>query len=231
MTYEEFIKAVGEYWKLFEGGLKKQANKLLFEFTDGFEIGTQQSDAILERFCREFFDEGKHSAHHKGGASDLPFQVTRLMNDYLRRQSEQNRMPQMRWAYQLFGNCYNPHDPQNEHPAYSLLERAYNHPQRDSKTAELYFNEQLETLYWGAHHFPDGCCIKRSVYEETLSIAEKILMDNEIPQKLVSELEYYKKLYEVYYEWTECGRQGDFPELCRAAGLNWSEIPAYYYNG
>lgn len=120
--------------------------------------------------------------------------------------------------------------PQNEHPAYRILERAYNHRERDLKTAELFLEEQLSVLEFGAHHFPDGCCIERSAYREAVTLAEKILTENNISQGLADELDYYRRLYTVWYEWFDSGRQGDFAEKCRAAGLKWEEIPAYYYS-
>lgn len=231
MIYDEFIAAVDKYRDLFESGLKKQANKYLFEFTDSCaEIPREELDAILERFCRECIDGGLYAEHRRGNAGNLPFQLTRLLDEYLKRQSALDKMPHMRWAYQLFGRYYNPHDPQNEHPAYRILERAYNHRERDLKTAELFLEEQLSVLEFGAHHFPDGCCIERSAYREAVTLAEKILTENNISQGLADELDYYRRLYTVWYEWFDSGRQGDFAEKCRAAGLKWEEIPAYYYS-
>lgn len=232
MTYDEFIAAIDKYWDLYEGGLKKQANKYLFEFTGSCaEIPRAELDAILERLCRECIDGGLFAEHRRGKAGNLPFQLTKLLDEYLVRQSELNRMPHMRWAYQLFGRYYNPHDPKNERPAYDILERAYNHPKRDVKTAELFLEEQLSVLGFGAHHFPDGCCIGRSLYREAVALAEKILSENDIPRELADELDYYKRLYSAWYEWFDGGKQGDFAEICRAAGLRWEEIPAYYYSG
>lgn len=230
MTYDEFISAVNKYWELFEGGLKKQANKYLFEFTDSCAaIPCEELDVILERFCREFIDGDLFAEHHKGNGN-LPFQLTRLLDKYLRQQTERNRMPHLRWAYQLFGRYYNPHDPRNEHSGYGVLERAYNHPERDAKTAILLLEAQLGELGFGAHHFPDGCCISRDEYEQSVVLAEQILSENDIPQRLANELDYYKRLYSVWYEWFDGGKQGNFAEKCRAAGLNWEEIPAYYYS-
>lgn len=231
MTYDEFISAIDKYWELFEYGLKKQANKYLFEFTDSCtEVYQNELDAILERFCLEFIDGDLFSEHHKGNGN-LPFQLTRLIDEYLKRQTEQDKMPHLRWAYQLFGRYYNPHDPENEHFNYGILERAYNHPERDAKTAMLLFEAQIDVLGFGAHHFPDGCCISREEYGQSIALAEKILSENEIPCGLANELDYYRRLYSAWYEWFDSGKQGDFAEKCRAAGINWEEIPVYYYNG
>lgn len=112
MTFDEFKAGVDKYSELFYGkGLKKQANKLLFEFADNFKKNVPQSDGdeILYRFCREILEEGKFP-EFRGYGLRLPFQLSGLVFDYLMRECEKNKMPQMRWEYQLFGKYYNPHD-------------------------------------------------------------------------------------------------------------------------
>ena len=49
MTYEEFIGGIEKYWELFEHGLKKQANKFLFVFTDDFKrnVPQDEGDALI----------------------------------------------------------------------------------------------------------------------------------------------------------------------------------------
>ena len=74
----------------------------------------------------------------------------------------------MRWAYQIFGNYYNPHDPEREHDVYHILERAYMHEQCDQQTVDLYFGQQVELLWWGQHHFPEGCIITREAFEDAV---------------------------------------------------------------
>ena len=78
MTYEEFTAGVDEYCELFyEKGLKKQANKLLFEFADNFKKNVSQTDKdeILCRFCRELVEEEKFPEFRKFRLS-LPFQLS-----------------------------------------------------------------------------------------------------------------------------------------------------------
>ena len=128
MNYEQFITEIQKYWDLRKKGLKKQANSFLFSFTKSFKenVPDADADAVLFRFCREYLDEMKFP----GDAlprRHLPFQLTKLLDDYLSRECEKNQMPQMRWAYQIFGNIYNPHDPKLEHDFYPILERAYMH--------------------------------------------------------------------------------------------------------
>lgn len=232
MTYEEFAEGIGEYRALFDKGLKKQANKLLFEFADNFKKNVPQSegDEILCRFCREFLDEGKFTEFRIYGSSHLPFQLTGLIFDCLKRECKQDKMPHMRWGYELFGKYYNPHDPEYEYKPYEILERAYNHPECDQRTVDLYFNAQLNELDFGAHHFPDGCCIDREFYDDCVAVCEKILSEKTVRPEMEAEFRYYKALYELYYKWSGGGRNGDFGEICRKAGLDFEPVAAFYYS-
>lgn len=105
MTYEEFTARLGEYSTLFEKGLKKQANKYLFAFVEDFNknVSRENADELLFRFCREFYDEGKFPDFRTYGSPRLPFQLTGLMHEYLKRECLAEKMPQLRWAYQLGG--------------------------------------------------------------------------------------------------------------------------------
>lgn len=232
MTYEEFTAGIGEYKELFDKGLKKPANKLLFEFTDKFKenVPRAEGDEILCRFCREFLDEGKFEEFRIYGSPDLPYQLTGLIHDCLNRECAQNKMPQMRWAYQLFGRYYNPHDPQNINDPYLILERAYTHPDCDQITVDLYFNAQLCELGFGAHHFPEGCCIAREVYANCIGVCERILSEKQVPDELRAEYEFYKRLYGLWYRWSDGGREGGFDELCEENGVEFEPVKAYYYN-
>lgn len=228
MTYEEFLAGIGEYRALFEKGLKKRANALLFKFAEDFKanVGVAEADGILFRFCREYLDEKSLPFADR----PLPFQLTGLLHEYIARECDKNKMPQLRWAFQLFGRYYNPHDPKNERDPAAILKRAYLHPDCDQKTVDLYFNEQVEWLYWGAHHFPDGCIIARGSYRETVAAAERILSEKTVDPALVGEFRYYVRLYELFYEWSDGGRKGDFAALCESAGLEFHEVKAFYYD-
>ena len=231
MTYNEFCAGLSEYSALFHKGLKKQANKFLFGFADDFKENVPQDerDELLYRFCREFYDEGKFDEFRILGSPHLPFQLTGLLHEYLNRECKAEKMPQMRWAYQLFGRYFNPHDPTLENDPFEILARAYAHSECDRKTVELYFEQQLGELGFGAHHFPEGCCIEREVYERDVATAERILSEHELPAALAEELEYYKTLYRVYYEWSDGGRNGDFYALCEAAGIEFTTPMAFFY--
>lgn len=230
MSYETFIQEICKYWDLRKRGLKKQANRFLFEFTKYFKenVSDAEADIILFQFCREYVDERKFTGD-KASRHHLPFQLTELLNNYLNRACDRNQMPQMRWTYQIFGKSYNPHDPNLEHNPYHILERAYLHKECDQQTVDLYFAEQVELLWWGQHHFPEGCIITKETFEDTVHTANQILSEKSVDQQLVKAFVYYTKLYSIYFEWQENGKNGDFYELCKSNGLEYKGIPAIYY--
>lgn len=230
MNYEQFITEIQKYWDLRERGLKKQANKFLFAFTKHFKehVSDLDADVVLFQFCREYIDEMKFPGDHLP-RRHLPFQVTELLNDYLNRECDKDKMPQMRWAFQIFGDRYNPHDPKHEHDPYHILERAYAHKDCDQQTVDLYFGEQVDFLWWGQHHFPEGCIITQEEFHHTVCTANQILAEKRVDPELVAEFEYYVKLYHVYFDWRADGRNGDFCERCKKEGIDYKGIPTFYY--
>lgn len=148
MTYEEFTDNIKQYRELFDKGLKKQANKLLFKFTDNFRenIPTEQADNILYKFCADYYDEKKFPESDIRGTYEMPFQLTELLSDYFSRNDNFNKMPQMRWCFETFGNYYDPERRENRKD-YNMLEKIYSRPDCDQKTVDYYFNDQLEILY------------------------------------------------------------------------------------
>lgn len=86
-----------KYWDLQKKGLKKQANSFLFAFVKSFQenVSEADADAILFQFCREYIDEMKFSGDSLPRRC-MPFQITRLLDNYLNHECEKNQMPQMR---------------------------------------------------------------------------------------------------------------------------------------
>lgn len=230
MSYEQFITEIQKYWDLRQKGLKKQANKFLFAFAKHFKehVSISDADEVLFQFCREYIDELKFPGEHLP-RRHLPFQMTELLNDYLNRECEKDKMPQMRWAFQIFGGSYNPHDPKCEHNPYHILERAYAHEECDQQTVDLYFSEQVEFLWWGQHHFPEGCTIKQEAFHHTVCTANRILAEKRVDPELVASFEYYVKLYHIYFDWQAKGRKGSFYEQCQKEGIEYKGIPTIYY--
>lgn len=230
MSYEQFITEIQKYWDLRQKGLKKQANKFLFAFAKHFKehVSISDADEVLFQFCREYIDELKFPGEHLP-RRHLPFQMTELLNDYLNRECEKDKMPQMRWAFQIFGGSYNPHDPECEHNPYHILERAYAHEECDQQTVDLYFSEQVEFLWWGQHHFPEGCTITQEAFHYTVCTANRILAEKRVDPELVASFEYYVKLYHIYFDWQAKGRKGSFYEQCQKEGIEYKGIPTIYY--
>lgn len=229
--YEIWMNGLDLYLDMYEKGLKKQANKYISSFVNEFIHLVSEEDLrkTLWRFCQEICDEDKHSQLLGRGNGSLPYDLGRVVWNYLEKQCESETMPHMRWAFQLFGKNYNPFNPNLELDMFKVLKKAYEHENCDSKTVALYFNEIVEQLYWGAHHFPERCIIARGVYEKTVETAEKILSEKQVPQKLIETYRYYRILYQCFYEYEESRCKKDFYELCERAGIKYKSTPAYYF--
>ena len=131
-------------------------------------------------------------------------------------------MPHLRWAYQICARGLRELD-RNE-----LLCRAYRHKRCDSRTVELYFYMLLDALDWGAHHFPEGCLIERSYYEQLTREARDVMQKHEISARLNLGFEYFVKLYEYYFEFKSRGGEVDFYELREKVGLNFAPAKSFY---
>lgn len=228
MDYQQFITEIQNYWILYDKGLKKQANRFLFSFVRRFQedVSEQEEDDILFQFCGEYID-GKKYIDANGVRRHWPFQMTALMNRYLNRECEKNKMPQMRWAFQISGFANQPNNPEND-PC-RLLEKAYMHEQCDQQTVDLYFGEQISKLWFGQHHFPDGCLITKNEYEAIVRTANRILSEKSVAPSLAAGFEYYVKLYHIYFEWREHGKTEDFYELCSREGIEYEGRLTIYY--
>ena len=153
-----------EYLRLYDAGLKKRANEHLKGAVHKFksEFSQTQRNYALGELCCEILDESKSELKNlkNRGNGELPFRLGELVGEYLKGCCDAGEMPQLRWAYQICTRGLRELD-RNE-----LLRRAYRHERCDERTVELYFCMLLDALDWGAHHFPDGCLIERSYYEQ-----------------------------------------------------------------
>lgn len=84
-------------------------------------------------------------------------------------------------------------------------------------------------MWWGQHHFPEGCLITKEDFEDTVHTANKILSENLVDPSLVAEFEHYVKLYHIYFQWRENGRNEDFYGLCNKKGIEFKGIATFYY--
>lgn len=189
------------------------------------EFSQTQRDYALGELCREILDENKSELKNlkSRGNGELPFELGELVGECLKGHCDAGEMPHLRWAYQICAHCLRELD-RNE-----LLRRAYRHDHCDARTAELYFCVLLDALDWGAHHFPEGCLIERSYYEQLTSEARDVMQNHKICAQLNLEFEYFVKLYECYFEFKSRGGEVDFYALCEKDGLNFAPVKAFYY--
>lgn len=231
--YNCFINGINEYFELYKEGLKKQANRCIKDFAKNFEdtYTKEEIEEILYRFCREICDEKKYAEFTKRGNGSLPYEISRIVWNYLKCQCEMENMPQMRWAFELYGKYYNPFDRKCELNMYQVLQKAYEHRDCDQKTVNIYFYEMVvDRMDWGAHHFPEGCIISEEQYREAIETAEKVMTEKNVAPELIEDFRYYVKLYQCFHEYEDSGREEDyFYEICEKAGVNYNKWAAYYF--
>ena len=189
------------------------------------EFSQTQRDRALGELCREILDENKSELKNlkNRGNGELPFELGELVGEYLKGLCDAGEMPHLCWAYQICTRGL-PELDRNE-----LLRRAYRHDHCDARTVELYFCMLLDALDWGAHHFPEGCLIERSYYEQLTREAREAREKHEISERLNLEFENLVKLYECYFEFKSRGGEVDFYTLCKEAGLNFAPVKSFYY--
>ncbi len=171
-----------EYLRLYDAGLKKRANEHLKGAVGKFksEFSEAERDCALGELCREILDEDQSELKNlkNRGNGELPFELGELVGEYLKRRCIAGEMPHLRWAYQICMRGL------HELGRDELLRHAYRHEHCDARTVELYFCTLLDALDWGAHHFPDGCLIERTYYEQLTSEARDSREKHEISEQL-----------------------------------------------
>ncbi len=220
--YTEFIKGVNEYYRLFNTGLKKQGNAYLSEFAKKFRLcHTDKKNEILNEFCRFVCDTEVGKELLKRGNGELPYELKKIVLEYLREKCKQNEMPHLRWFYELFKNSRETYE-NGALDIYDILLRAYKHRDCDEKTVEFYFNYYLDILSWGAHHFPDCCIIDKREYELALENCKKFSNERTVPEKLLSDAVYFQKLYNAWERYLSEDRKRPFDEICAEVGISFT---------
>lgn len=217
MNYDTFIEGLTYYYQLYDKGLKKQANKYIEEYTRSISaLDEQDRKDLLFLFARELCDDDKHDLTKlkKRGNGRLPYVLDTLLRDYLYSECLENKMPQLRWYYELYWN-----DSIGAMYAAEMLEKAYLSDERDKKTVELLFDLWIDLLGWGAHHFPDGCIITKEAVSNAVSQCKKIISENKVEEKFIEKLRYYEALYQCFYKYEAEGRSKSFQEYCKEAQI------------
>ena len=117
---------------------------------------------------------------------ELQFPLSHRIIAILAMDCEQNKMPQMRWYYQLTGDK-------------KMLKRAFELKKDDEKTIYLMVESLLYELWNGAHHMPYCCLIEKDRSDELLSNLKGILDAYGVPNDVNEEYEYYLNLYSDWW--------------------------------
>ncbi len=194
---------VSEYIRLWNAGLKKQANAVVKSAMEHF-------DTLPETEQSRFFDM-LCEALEGCDCIRLSHEVSVRLREYLCACAKRRQMPQSRWYCVLYNIGVD-----NEAEIYSAHSE-------DFALARHYYGMLIAELSFGAHHFPEGCCIMKADYARYCGECERVLKNHPLDG---ADYLYYKALYEAYYLWDG---KSDFTEHCKCCGVAFKEIPAYYY--
>ena len=88
--------------------------------------------------------------------------------------------------------------------------------------------EAIDLLAFGAHHFPDGCCIEREEYERAIARCKEAIIRYEELNVHGSVVSYYKTLYAVWEKYCASGKTADFCAMCAREGISFpAKLPPY----
>ena len=224
MDYDELRSAVGEYGRLWDLGLKKQANSVMRNLVAEVDAIPSQDerDQLMLSLCAELF-EGNDPPLRKNGCSMLPFGLNRLMEESLARKCEEGTLPWLRWYYELFRS-----DPSAKNPI-AMLKRALELDDADQATVDLYFGKLLDWLWYGHHHFPEGCLYTKDEYDGLIEEGENLIRKFSVKPQMVAAFENHRALYRCWEEWKERNKEGDFVHLCEEQGVHFRPVGSYYY--
>ena len=230
MNFDEFIENVLHYYLLYDQGLKKQANKYIEDYVQTISAWDKQElNDVLFLFAQELCDTKKYDFMGIGrrGNGRIPYALDMLLRDYLYSECLENKMPQLRWFYELYKN-----DKFGVMYARDMLDRAYLSTDCDQKTVALLFSSWLGVLEWGAHHFPEACIITKDEMRNAVKQCKKIISEKEVNEALKKELHYYELLYQCYYKYEDEGISKSFQEYCDEANIEFHNdiITVYFQN-
>lgn len=225
MNHKEIAKGINTYYELWDKGLKKQANKVMKETMVQFgKLPEEEQLTIASGYCRYVCDEllpNQVKTFCSRIYHTLPYDAAQCFFKCIKPLADKGEMPYLRWVYEVFGQDID------------LLERAYEHKECDTKTVQIYFDALLEIFYWGAHHFPEGCCISKEYYKDTLSKCERIVREHgeELKPGMRDDFVYWKKLYDVWYafEKSDVRDLEVFYDMCKKENIRFRAPASFYY--
>lgn len=227
MTYQEFMSKLETYNEYYQTGLKKKANSYLKDFLADFSRNVDEKEQmeIIHQLCREICDSQERHWLLERGHGTMPYELHEQVKEKLYMECQENKMPQLRWFYQLFRN-----DRKYCQKAFDILDRAYNHALCDDKTVLLYFNSWIDILDYGAHHFPDGCCVTKEGYQEAIAKCEQIIAEKTVSERQLEDLEFFKRLYTSWENYLADDRAKDFEDYCKEQQISYVTGNVYYYD-
>ena len=215
MKYNDFCCEINNYLNLYRSGLKKEANvKMTMIVTCIKSLPNTDQDIVLFQFLSDYCDSNIWDSLKHRGNGDMPYELKEYILSWLTPRCEEKKMPELRWYYELFIN----HGTGYKY-AVQYLEYAYASNDCDQKTIDLLFDSYIGTLAWGAHHFPDGCIIEKSMISNCIQQCETIMNDKTVSSHLIEELRYYKTLYACFEKYEADGRKNSFQVYLSEAGI------------
>lgn len=225
MIYRDFSNRLSSYLDIYRKGLKKQANAEMSAIVSYLRgLSNDDQDYVLFKFLSDYCDNDIWDSLKQRGNGDIPYELKEYIRLWITPRCEEKKMPELRWYYELYKNhrigCQF---------AMKYLEYAYSSKECDQKTIDLLFDSYLNTLGWGAHHFPDGCIIEDKTIDFCIQKCEELLNEKPVSDYLVNQLQYYKTLYACYEKYVEDGRKKDFDDYLSEANIDIYYSKAYYY--
>lgn len=225
MDCQQLKEGLENYYVLYQKGLKKQANQYIEHLAKEIQaLDHTEKEMVLYRFAQDLCDENEYQYLENRGNGSIPFALFQCLREWLYQRCLENKMPELRWFYQLYSQ-----DKTGYQYAFEFLETAYEHQECDPKTVNLLFAAYIETLAWGAHHFPKGCIITSETREDAFRNCKKILTEKHVDNRLQAQLDYYTTLYSCYDNYVNDSKTKDFTRYCDEANLKFYESKAYYY--
>lgn len=225
MQYADFLAGINGYYERYGAGLKKQANAHMKAWMSDLRSNTsaREQEEILVKFCTGLCDTGDLHWMRERGNGQLPYELHNWLRDTLYPYCVQNRMPYLRWYYELYRN-----DKIGHEIAAELLLRAYHHEECDGRTVELVMKYWLNMLGFGAHHFPTVCCIQEEDYQQAMEHCLEILENHDVAPVLRSTVAYYRKLYGAWERYERSDREVDFLVCCEHEGIEFEGAPMFF---
>lgn len=194
MQYEKIKKYLAGYDTLYSQGMKKDANRELQELCLWIDsLAPETVDALLKKLVEDICETETFAFLFKRGNGQLPFQLKKIVRNWLLPKCKQEKMPELRWFYQIYKN-----DPDNAEYAYSCLESAYAHAADDQKTRELILERNVEALEFGLHELPIGLLISDEEAQHIFQQCDTIIQCGDAPTGIIKRYNVSKREYDAY---------------------------------